>query len=515
MTVHPFVTGGPVPPDSPVYIERDADDKVRRCLLRMEYIALIEPRQQGKTSLIHRLAYTLSPDYVFAYANAMRLDKSSEVSWYASLCRKLLRKVHFIPRVERPSPPRNGSGWGDFVADLAERAKETGHYLVIALDELGDVWMDWRIGFFSNIRAVFDERPNEPCLQHLTFILAGTYNPRVLISDPRTSPFNVAQRVHLPDFTLAQTGELVAHLELSADDASAITRRIHYWTDGQPYLTQRLCRTLAEGEVPSTPEGVDLAVERLYREDANHLPRILEALDSEKHPRLRRYVERVLDGHRPQFRPASEGRYHGPLALIGILKADDDGRCKVRNRIYKQALKGTVEMPNKPSFTELHQALIDNYDLEELRTLCAQLGVPFDDLRGEGRSGKARELILRLQRCGRLDELVAVLGEKAAPRPVSVPAVGRERPAPAEMLPAIRQEYEAFELLVSRKTADGYPVTIIHAPAGDASGLCQLDPAADDLRAALRRLEAGDTDAGFLVNFGRRLFGGLFGALHR
>ena len=69
-------------------------------------------------------------------------------------------------------------------------------------------------------------------------------------------------------------------------------------------------------------------------------------------------------------------------------------------------------MPNEPSFTDLHQALIDRYDLEELRTLCAQFGVPFDDLRGEGRSAKARELILWLQRRGRLDELiVAFIGQ--------------------------------------------------------------------------------------------------------
>lgn len=66
-------------------------------------------------------------------------------------------------------------------------------------------------------------------------------------------------------------------------------------------------------------------------------------------------------------------------------------------------------MRNEPSFTDLHQALIDLYDLEELRTLCAQLGVPFDDLRGEGRQARARELILWLERRERLDELKSVL----------------------------------------------------------------------------------------------------------
>jgi hypothetical protein len=69
------------------------------------------------------------------------------------------------------------------------------------------------------------------------------------------------------------------------------------------------------------------------------------------------------------------------------------------------------EMRNESIFTELHRTLIDGYDLEELRTLCAQLGVNFDDLRGEGRQAKARELILWFQRRGKLDELDAIIQE--------------------------------------------------------------------------------------------------------
>jgi hypothetical protein len=80
-------------------------------------------------------------------------------------------------------------------------------------------------------------------------------------------------------------------------------------------------------------------------------------------------------------------------------------------------------MPNEPSFADLHQALIDRYDLEELRTLCAQLGIPFDDLRGEGRQAKARELILWLKRHDRLEELIDALSSQAAPHPLGPEAV--------------------------------------------------------------------------------------------
>lgn len=54
---------------------------------------------------------------------------------------------------------------------------------------------------------------------------------------------------------------------------------------------------------------------------------------------------------------------------------------------------------------DLYSHLLMHFDLEGLRTLCFKLGVEYDDLRGEGRAGKARELIMLLQRQGRLDEL--------------------------------------------------------------------------------------------------------------
>ena len=59
--------------------------------------------------------------------------------------------------------------------------------------------------------------------------------------------------------------------------------------------------------------------------------------------------------------------------------------------------------------TAIRQRLEGEFDLEELRTLCMDLGVDFDSLRGEGKAAKARELVLYMQRRGRLDALVAAV----------------------------------------------------------------------------------------------------------
>jgi hypothetical protein len=51
----------------------------------------------------------------------------------------------------------------------------------------------------------------------------------------------------------------------------------------------------------------------------------------------------------------------------------------------------------------------DHLNLEELRTLCFQLDVDYDDLLGEAKTGRIRELILLMLREDRLPELVDVL----------------------------------------------------------------------------------------------------------
>jgi hypothetical protein len=81
--------------------------------------------------------------------------------------------------------------------------------------------------------------------------------------------------------------------------------------------------------------------------------------------------------------------------------------------------------------SELH-GLVDRYfSLEEVRTLCFDLGIDFDSLGGEGKSARVRELILALARVDRLGELVA-LAEWQRPN-VEWPAVPDNFELPASL----------------------------------------------------------------------------------
>jgi hypothetical protein len=57
---------------------------------------------------------------------------------------------------------------------------------------------------------------------------------------------------------------------------------------------------------------------------------------------------------------------------------------------------------------QLRQNLAEYFSDSELRDVCFDLGVSYDDLGGEGKADKARELVAHLDRRGRLEELVAL-----------------------------------------------------------------------------------------------------------
>jgi hypothetical protein len=82
--------------------------------------------------------------------------------------------------------------------------------------------------------------------------------------------------------------------------------------------------------------------------------------------------------------------------------------------------------------TALREQILARCNDQELRTLCADLGVDYDDLPVMGRANKARELVAFLERRNRLPELPPLL---ARPRPAKIrPAQLRNRQAMLQLV---------------------------------------------------------------------------------
>src|SRR5262249_114735 len=100
--------------------------------------------------------------------------------------------------------------------------------------------------FFAGVREFYNRRTEDDELERLTFCLLGVAAPADLIRDTRTTPFNIGQRIELRDFTEAEAAPLARGLRREDREGAELLERALYWTGGHPYLTQRLCQTMAE-----------------------------------------------------------------------------------------------------------------------------------------------------------------------------------------------------------------------------------------------------------------------------
>jgi hypothetical protein len=76
-----------------------------------------------------------------------------------------------------------------------------------------------------------------------------------------------------------------------------------------------------------------------------------------------------------------------------------------------------IALAETPAFGPLRQQITDLFSLEELRVLCLDIGIRYDDLSGETLSGKAASLLAYADRRGQLIRLINLL-QKGRPRAV-------------------------------------------------------------------------------------------------
>jgi class 3 adenylate cyclase len=332
MTAERLVVG-PLSADADNYVAREADRRAAAYLERLDYVQITDPRQQGKTSLLFRLKRLLPEAYRVVYVDTESLRSDSEASWYDDLASRVGGQLADV--LDSSPPPRatDCSSFRSFLRHLVTAQREGGRRpVVIALDEVGSLRLAWAEGFFRVLREVYTVREFEAPFKLLGFVLAGAFDPATLIKDAAISPFNVAQWVRLEDFSLAELVTLAERTTVERPDAAA--EGVHQWTDGQPYLAHNLCVRLA-ARGASEERGVDRAVRWLLENDTHHLRPLRRWL--ERQPDLALYAACALRD-KVKLAPSLDARHFALAHVAGIVKADERGAFRVRNRIYAERL---------------------------------------------------------------------------------------------------------------------------------------------------------------------------------
>ncbi len=250
-----FHVAGTLRHDALCYVERQADRSLFDGLSRGELCYVLTSRQMGKSSLMARTSNRLAQKGVrVATVDLTALGQNLTVEqWYDGLLSRIGRRLGLEDALddywlghERLNPvQRFFSAIREIV--LVQRSES----IVIFVDEL-DVVRSLPFStdeFFLAIRECYNRRSEDPEFQRLSFCLLGVGTPSDLIDDSAMTPFNLGRRIPLEDFHLEDAAPLRQGLELAgytpAWSASAL-ERVFYWASGHPYLTQRLCRALAE-----------------------------------------------------------------------------------------------------------------------------------------------------------------------------------------------------------------------------------------------------------------------------
>ncbi len=256
-----YVTGGTLRGDASSYVLRQADEALFAGLLAGEFCYVLDARQMGKSSLMVRTAARLEAEGISVIKldlTAVGLDLTSE-QWYFGLleglgCRPETEMEAFWEANRQLGPLQR---WFKAIEEVLLTSTRGG--VVIFVDEIDIVRsLPFRTDeFFAGIRALYNRRSSVGELQRLTFCLLGVTTPSELIEDVAMTPFNIGTRVELNDFAPHEAALLGRGLSGTGRNGAVLLERVLYWTGGHPYLTQQLCRSVAEAEEIRSADDVD------------------------------------------------------------------------------------------------------------------------------------------------------------------------------------------------------------------------------------------------------------------
>ena len=341
-----FHTGGTLHQGAPSYLERQADRDLLESLLRGEFSYVLTSRQMGKSSLMVRTAKRLKDkDCVVVALDLTALGQNVDAEqWYGGLQTELGWQLDleddletFWSQHERLSPVQR------FFSAIREVIlSNTQERICIFVDEL-DMVRSLSFAtdeFFAAIREIYNHRSEDPRLKRLSFCLLGVATPSELIEDDRMTPFNIGRRVELEDFTRVELTPLMHGLGRKRNIAVELMDRIYHWTNGHPYLTQKLCKAVLENESIQSASDIDELCGQLFlsnasREQDDNLLFVREQMvrGTKDLAQLLKVYEKILKSETQNENEASSCL--AVIRLSGVTRVSEN-RLSVRNRIYEK-----------------------------------------------------------------------------------------------------------------------------------------------------------------------------------